>query len=587
MRNKVAWPVMAVLVAASCLNPRAERPPTVRHLVLADDSRTVPRASHEARGVRYAIATQSEEASRAAQQMFHLGGNVFDAATAVSFVMAVGRPQSTGLGGGGFMLLHLAAGHKTFAVDFREKAPKRADRSMFLDKQGRLIPGLSTDGILAGAVPGMVAGVLDVHARFGRLPRQTVLQPAIELAERGFPIYRHLAKAIHDQQAVLSRFDSSKRIFFRPDGQPLAEGDVLKQPELSRTLQTIAELGQTGFYKGWVAEALLKTEASLGGVITQQDLDGYVVRWRRPLMGEYKGYQIVAMPPPSSGGVHVVEILQILGQDPLRGWGPQSAQTIHITSAAMQKAFADRFVHLGDSDFVSVPTQKLISQDYARLLRQQIPPDHARSAAQVLPEHPLPHESDETAHFSIMDREGNAVTSTQTINGYLGSGIVVDQAGFLLNNEMDDFAVKPGTINLVGSVGGTGNAIEPEKRPLSSMSPTLVFRSGQGSPVMAIGSPSGTRIISCVVLTILNYYEHLLPLYESVTAIRYHHQWFPDEIRVDSPSFASEVTAQLQSMGYSIKKNNLGCKIQVVTRGPGGSLHAVSDPQGEGLAIGE
>lgn len=532
---------------------------------------------------QYVIASQGEATSLAARQMFAMGGNIIDAAVAASFTLAVERPQSTGIGGGGFMLINWAASGKVLAVDFREMAPLRAKETMFQDEKGEVIPDRSTHGILASAVPGMVAGVLTLHEKYGKLSRQQVLAPAIRLAEEGLVVYPHLAKAIEENQEQLKKFPTSKALFLKPNGEPYTEGEILRQKDLGKTLRTIAEKGKDGFYKGWVAAAFTKQQKQLGGLITQQDLDGYAVQFPEPIHGTYKGYDIYSMPPSSSGGVHVVQILNILENDPLHTFGPYSVEAIHRTAAAMQLAYADRAKYLGDTNFVKVPISGLTNKLYAQLLRQSIADSHAKKAEEVKTADPFKYESKETTHFTIADSQGNVVSSTQTINGWLGAGIVVPAAGFVLNNEMDDFSSKPGVPNKFSVLGGKENAIAPRKRPLSSMSPTIIKKDGK--PVLALGSPSGSQIITCVTLTTLNYLEYKLPLYDAVTAMRYHDQWFPDEILVEDPGFSKETTQKLEGMGYKVAHKGIGCKIQAVAFEKD-QLHGVSDPRGEGFAVG-
>ncbi|MBI4212011.1 MAG: gamma-glutamyltransferase [Deltaproteobacteria bacterium] len=538
-------------------------------------------ASHEAFDKNYMIVTQGEASSLAAREMFEKGGNVIDAAAAASFALAVERPQSTGIGGGGFMLIRLQNQPDIMAVDFREKAPLRATERMFQDKTGNVIPHRSTQGIYAAAVPGMVAGVLAVHEKFGRLPRQDILAPAIHLAKTGIRVYPHLAKAIETNRDLINQFPASRKLFLHPSGDPLQVGDLLVQPELAKTLETIATKGRDGFYSGSVAGALLAEQRRQHGLISQQDLDAYQATWRTPIHGTYKGYDIYSMPPPSSGGTHIVQILNMI--EGLRLSKPYSAESIHRTASAMQLAFADRAKYLGDPDFISVPIQGLTSKAYAAELRKKIG-RKAKQASEIQAGDPLPYESQETTHFTIADREGNIVSSTQTINGWLGSGIVVPGAGFLLNNEMDDFSAKPGVPNKFGLIGGKENAIVPGKRPLSSMSPTIVTKDNQ--PVMALGSPAGSMIISCVTLTLLNSLEYKMPLFDAIKSLRYHHQWLPDELQMESPGFSKKVTRQLEHLGYCINPTTIGCKVEAVAF-EGDKLHGAADPRGEGLAIGE
>ncbi|MBT3984110.1 MAG: gamma-glutamyltransferase [Bacteriovoracaceae bacterium] len=540
------------------------------------------RQEYEASSENYMISTQGVYSSKAGKKMFELGGNAVDAATAISFVISVERPQSTGLGGGGFMLINIP-GSGVKAIDFREKAPLKAYEKMYLDKDGKEIPRMSLDGIHAGGVPGLVAGVLEAHSRYGKLPIEKVLAPAIELAEKGFDVYPELAFALNHRKKVLARFPSSKAIFLHSDGTPLIVGEKIFQKDLAKTLKTIVKKGKNGFYRGWVAKAIVKESKKRGGFIRYGDLRRYNVKWREPVVGKYKGLDIYSMSPPSSGGVHVVQILNILEGLELKKFGPQSPKSIHYTASAMQLAFADRAKYLGDADFVKVPVKGLTSKAYAKELRAQIQPNTAKKMKAVDHGNPFPYESSETTHFTVMDRYGFVVSSTQTINGLMGSGLVIPGTGIVLNNEMDDFATKVGAKNLFGAVGGEKNLVESEKRPLSSMSPTIVLN--KGKPVIALGTPSGTRILTCVAQVLLNYLEHELPLYESVAATRIHHQWYPDSIRIGPPYFNDKLLNRLKGIGYKINKSPLHCRIQAISNEEG-KLHGVSDPRGEGLSIG-
>ena len=381
------------------------------------------RNAYEAKAPNFMITSQGNQATQAGIKIMERGGNVVDAAVAVSFTIAVEQPQSTGIGGGGFMLLHLIKGNKTFAVDFREKAPMLAHRDMYLDKAGNVIPQLSLNGALSVGVPGMVAGVLEIQEKYGNLARQQILEPAIQLAEKGFPVNPELAKAIKAYQDVLAKYPSSKKIFFRKDGQsPLQEGDLLVQKDLANTLKRIARHGKAGFYKGPVAKKILTSMRQHKGLIRKRDLDHYNVKWRIPVWGTFRDLKIASMPPPSSGGIHLLQILSILEKDNLKEEGIYSAKSIHLTASAMQRAFADRATYLGDSDFVKVPVQGLTAKKYALKLRQSIMDHQATSSKEVKAGQPWPfnnpYESPETTHFTIMDKDGNAVSSTQTINYY-------------------------------------------------------------------------------------------------------------------------------------------------------------------------
>ncbi len=452
---------------------------------------------------------------------------------------------------------------------------------MFLDKKGSEIPKMSLDGIFAAGVPGLVAGVLDVHKEHGKLPLSVILAPAIKLAQEGFKIYPELAKALKLRGEILKRFKASRKIFTK-NGKVLKLGDILVQKDLAKTLKTIAKKGRDGFYKGWIAKAIVKEHRRLKGLISMKDLELYNVKYRDPIIGTYKGHKIFSMSPPSSGGVHIVQILNILEEDNLKSYGVHHPKTIHLTASAMQRAFSDRAKYLGDSDFVKVPTRGLTSKKYGKDIRFSIPESQALNDtwSQDPFDGPLRYESAETTHFTIMDEKGNTVVSTQTINGYFGSAIIVPGTGILLNNEMDDFSTKPGAKNLFGAVGSKQNLVAPEKRPLSSMSPTIILKDDK--PLLALGTPSGTRILTCVTQTILNYIEHDLSLYDSIAATRFHHQWQPNEIRIGEAGLPKKTIKSLKRMGHQLNFKDLGCRVQAIAKEKG-KLHGVSDPRGRGF----
>ncbi|MGE0174170.1 MAG: gamma-glutamyltransferase [Oligoflexales bacterium] len=531
------------------------------------------------------IVSQGENASKAGLEIAKKGGNIIDIATAVTFAISVESPQSTGLGGGGFMLFRLPNSSEIVAVDFREQAPLKAHRDMYLDAKGEIVPKLSLDGALSVGVPGLVAGIVEIHKKHGKLPLKDVMAPAIRLAENGIKVYHDLAVAFADRQDVLRRFPASAKIFLDKDGQPLREGNILVQKDLTQTLRVIAAKGRDGFYKGSVAKAIVAANKTYNGFITQQDLDQYKVAYRTPVQGTYGEYKIYSMPPPSSGGTHVIEMLNILEKFNLKKLGPYSPQAVHLTASAMQLAFFDRAKYMGDPDFVEVPVKGLTSKAYADEIRGKISPIHATRSEDMRGANPKSYEQSHTTHFTIVDKSGAFVASTQTINGWMGSGVTVEGTGIVLNNEMDDFSAKPGIPNMFGAVGGKENEIAPRKRPLSSMSPTVAERPGKN--LLVLGSPSGTRIITCVMLTLLNRIEYDLPLDQAVGNVRYHHQWLPDELRVEMPYFEPALEAQLVKMGHKINKQEIGCKVGTAElQRNEGIIKGVADPRGEGLAIG-
>ncbi|MDD0851969.1 gamma-glutamyltransferase [Halobacteriovorax sp. GB3] len=582
--------VFISMLALGCSHMEA---PLEKEVLLVNPGKGQKRQDHEAQSKKFMITTQGVYATKAAEKMFELGGNIADAAAAASFVISVERPQSTGIGGGGFLLYFDAVKNKDsnpWAYDFREKAPLLAHNKMFLNQKGEEIKGKSLDGIFAAGVPGLVAGIVDFQKEHGKLDLSKVIAPAIELAQNGFIIYPELAKALKYREDVLCRFKASRKIFCHKNRKALKEGERLVQKDLAKTLKIISKKGRDGFYKGYIANQIIKENRRLGGLMQQNDLDQYDVKLRRPVMGSYKDYEIYSMSPPSSGGAHVVQILNILENDDLKYYGVHHPKTIHLTATAMQLAFVDRAKYMGDSDFVSVPLTGLTSKKYAKDLRFSIPESKALNKMWAGNLNPFLYQSlkvknehKETTHFTIMDDQGNVVSSTQTINGYFGSGVVVPGTGILLNNEMDDFATKPGAKNLFGAVGSDKNLVEPQKRPLSSMSPTIVFKDKK--PILALGTPSGTRILTCVAQTILNYIEHDLSLYDSVHALRYHHQWMPDEIRFEEVSLPKRTSDKLKRMEHQLNFKNFGCRIQAVAK-EGEFLKGVSDARGRGFARG-
>lgn len=544
------------------------------------------RDQYEAVGDKYMISTQGQATTEAAKLVFSEGGNIFDAAVAASFAISVERPHSTGIGGGGFMLIHDGKTGENRAIDFREMAPRMAYKKMFLDRKGKQVRDKSLTGPLAVGTPGLVAGVLSVHKKYGKLPLEKLMLPAINLAEKGMRVYPALARAMKAKAKKLCLFKASRAVFLKPNCSPYKVGEILYQKDLAKTLRIIAKQGVDGFYRGDVAKLIVANQKRYGGLLSHNDLRKYKVKKRKPVVGSYKGYKVVSMPPPSSGGTHIIQILNILENLDLQQQSAQSARNIHYTSAAMQLAFSDRASHMGDADFQVVPVEKLISKKYAKNLAKKISVDKAFLSKEL--NNPLKNffnESDHTTHFTMMDDQGNVVSSTQTINGWFGSAMVAEGTGIVMNNEMDDFASHVGGVNLFGAVGGKNNLVEPRKRPLSSMSPSIVYDK-KGEPLLALGSPSGTRILTCVMQTILNVLEYDMPLWKAVSATRYHHQWFPDEIRVGPPGFKEEVQEQLKALGYKIRDKSLGCSIQAIKREKSGQLHGVSDPRGEGMSFG-
>jgi gamma-glutamyltranspeptidase / glutathione hydrolase len=539
------------------------------------------RSQHEAFSSGAMITSQGTVSSLAGLEMFKRGGNIIDAAVAVSFAISVERPQSTGIGGGGFLIYYDKKDQKAYVFDFRETAPLKGHAKMFLNADGTVNPLKSIYGPHAVAVPGLVRGLWEIHQKFGVLPWADTLAPAIKLAENGLKVYPHLKDAIDEEAKELKKDPESSRIFFRNDGSNPQVGDLLKQRDLALTLKLIARKGADGFYTGSVAKSIVETVQSRGGVMTLNDLKSYKMKTREAVVGDYKGFKIISMPPPSSGGTHVVQILNLLEKQDLNQWGPQHPESLHRIATAMQISFADRAKYMGDPDFTSVPFKKLTSKSYALNMQKYF--NSKAIASSEFPLKKIPDGPTETTHFTLTDKFENVVVSTQTINGWFGSALTAKGTGIVLNNEMDDFAQAVGASNLFGAIGGSKNLVEPKKRPLSSMSPSIVLKDNK--PFLALGTPSGTRIITCVAQTMLNVLEFNLPLFDAVSATRIHHQWLPEELRVEAPAFPVSVMKKLQDKGHNVKEQSLGCQIQAIQR-IGDQWVGVSDPRGEGLAVG-
>ncbi len=565
-----------------CTHCSTSKPvPTEKHLPVAAALAGPLRDSAQATGSRYAVSTHGLYATRAATQILEAGGNLVDAAIATSFVLAVERPQSTGIGGGGFFLYREGRTGRVFAVDFRERAPLKATENMYVGSDGKPDTDLSQNGVLAAGVPGLVAGLLEIHKKWGTLPLQKVLQPAIDCAEKGFAVYPELFNALEARRDVLTKDPAAKAIFLNSSGEAWPVGHVLVQTDLGQTLRAILKGREKEFYRGGIAKKIVAFSKAQNGLISQKDLARYKVKWREPVRGEFLGNEIFSMPPPSSGGVHVIQFLNFLENDHLASSGFLSARSIHLAASALQSAFVDRAKYLGDPDFVKVPVAGLTDKAYGLEKRKQFSEDRARHADQLAPGQPVGYESPETTHFSMMDAEGNAIASTQTINGWMGAAVVVPGTGIVLNNEMDDFSAQVGSMNMFGAVGGKPDSIEPGKAPLSSMSPTILVRDGKVR--LAVGAPGGTRIISCVAQTILNVVEFKLPLDVAIGSIRYHHQWRPEILTIDPPGPEKSVLEKLKQMGYDVQIKPIGCKVMAVAR-EGEKFHAVSDPRDIGTS---
>jgi gamma-glutamyltranspeptidase / glutathione hydrolase len=537
---------------------------------------------------RHGMVTSSEtHASEAGVEILRAGGNAVDAAVAVGFALAVTHPFAGNIGGGGFMLIRLTTGETEF-IDYREEAPGGTSRNMYLDTAGNPIKDLSLVGPLASGVPGTVAGLALAEQKYGKLGLRRVMEPAIRLASDGFEVSYALAQDLRGESDKLGKFPESKRIFLR-DGRYYDAGEIFKQPEIAQTLREIAERGPEAFYRGPVAHQIAASMEKNHGLIRLDDLAAYEAKVRQPLVGHFRGYTILSAPPPSSGGVGLLEMLNIL--EPLDLGQPDSYASMHLMIEAMRRAYADRAEYLGDADFVKVPVAGLTSKNYAATLRDQMlaaKPDAPLRAGQ-----PAPPESSSTTHYSVVDADGNAVSNTYTLNAGYGSGFTVEGAGFLLNDEMDDFAAKPGTPNLFGLIQGEANAIAPRKRPLSSMTPTIVLEDApQGSPTgppvlrLVLGSPGGGTIINTVLEVLLNNLVFHLDIQQAVNLPRFHNQWMPDQVLVEG-TLSSDTADLLSQAGYKIRKvGGLGdCEAIAIDPRTGWRFGA-SDPRGGGLAVG-
>ncbi|EAY2465632.1 gamma-glutamyltransferase [Salmonella enterica] len=564
------WVAIAALLAGGTFSAVANPPvaPPVSYGVEED-------VFHPVRATQGMVASVDAMATQVGVDILKQGGNAVDAAVAVGYALAVTHPQAGNLGGGGFMLLRTKDGATT-AIDFREMAPANATRDMFLDEQGNPDSKKSLTSALASGTPGTVAGLSLALEKYGSLPLNKVVRPAIKLAQEGFIVNDALADDLKTYGSeVLPHHENSKAIFWK-DGEPLKKGDKLVQQDLANSLTMIAENGPDAFYKGEIARQIAQQMQQNGGLITTDDLAAYQAVERTPVSGEYRGYQIFSMPPPSSGGIHIVQILNILENFDMKKYGFGSADAIQIMAEAEKYAYADRSEYLGDPDFVNVPWQALTSKAYAKSIAGQIDINKAKPSSEIRPGKLAPYESDQTTHFSVVDKDGNAVAVTYTLNTTFGTGIVAGNTGILLNNQMDDFSAKPGVPNVYGLVGGEANAVGPKKRPLSSMSPTIVVKDGK--TWLVTGSPGGSRIITTVLQMVVNTIDFGMNVAEATNAPRFHHQWLPDELRVEK-GFSPDTLKLLEQKGQKVALKEAMGSTQSIMVGPDGELYGASDPR--------
>ena len=522
------------------------------------------------------VVSQRMIASKVGAQILAQGGNAVDAAVATGLALAVVLPRAGNLGGGGFMVIYLKEEDKTIAIDYREKAPSAATRDLFLDENGDYDRKKAQFSLLSAGVPGSVAGFHHALTRYGTLTWEEVLQPAIKLAEDGFVIPHDLANTLASKRyrERLSADPAAAKVFFKKNKEIYSAGEILVQKDLAWTLKQLSQNGPEAFYSGDIAKLIVKEMERNGGLITLQDLKNYNVAERQPLEGSYKGYKVVSMPPSSSGGTHLIQMLNMLEDFPIKEMGFGSADTIHILAEVMKRAYADRSKYLGDSDFYKVPSS-LTSKKYAKALNKEISLDQVTPSNEVSPGNPYPYESPDTTHFSVMDSYGNAVSNTYTLNFSYGSGKMIPGTGMLINNEMDDFSSKPGTPNGYGLLGSEANAIEGNKRPLSSMTPTIIFKDQK--PYMVFGSPGGSRIITTVLQVALNVMEHEMNIAQAVHSPRMHHQWLPEVLMLEK-GFGSDTEKLLESKGYKLYQSSTMGSVQAIVK-EGNYFYGSADPR--------
>jgi gamma-glutamyltranspeptidase/glutathione hydrolase len=545
----------------------SERPPGVREFPFV---RAVPAKN----GM---VVAQEPRATRIGVEILQKGGNAVDAAVAVAFALAVTYPSAGNIGGGGFMVIHLADRNADIAIDYREISPAATARDTYLDPRGEADPGKSREQGLAVGVPGTVAGLALAHAKYGsgKFTLAQLIEPAIALARDGIQVSFDLADSLVPVRSLLARWPSSARIFLRKDGQPLAEGDRLVQADLAASLDLIAREGPRAFYEGPLAERIVDAVRGANGLMTLEDLKSYRAVERKPVRGTYRGYDIVSMPPPSSGGALLIEMLNILEGDSLR---TRDAATLHLIAETMKRAFADRAIFFGDPDQVKVPVSGLISKKYAAAMRAEIDPEHARPSRDIQAGNAPAFE-----HFSIVDAYGNAVANTYTLNLNYGVGLVAEGTGILLNNELDDFATKAGSPNAFGLIGYDANAPGPSKRPLSSMTPTIVLKDGK--PFLVTGSPGGSRIITAVLQILLNVIDFRMGVAEAVAAPRIHHQWLPDQLIIE-PGLPAATLQALAARGHNVFVGRLGTSANSILISPNGPVGAADTRSRAAVAIG-
>jgi gamma-glutamyltranspeptidase/glutathione hydrolase len=571
---KIRWLAIPLAALMAC---SAERPVTSSSRSFESAlSVPLPKTSAPVLANYAMVVSAHPEASKVGTLVLQRGGNAYDAAVAVQFALAVVLPAAGNIGGGGF-LVYLDRNGTAGTLDFRETAPAGASRDMFLDKQGNVVEGLSTAGALAVGTPGTVAGMVALHKRLGKLSWPSLVQPAVALAAKGFPLTEKEAEGLNrTREDLLKHNPTAAPAYVR--SRPWQKGDTLRLPELAQSLERIRDQSRAGFYAGETARLLLAEMKRAKGLITQKDLDSYQPRWRSPVRGRYRDYEVISMPPPSSGGIALLQMLQMLEPVDMAHLGYHSPQATHYLAEVERRAYADRATYLGDPDFGRVPVQKLLDLDYNRYRAGSIRTNgRATPSSEIKAGEKLPaYESTETSHYNIVDAYGNAVSCTTTLNGRYGSMVVVPGAGFLLNNEMDDFSVKPGSPNAYGLVGGTANAVGPGKRMLSSMTPTILTRGGKLA--MVVGTPGGSTIITSVLQTIVDIVDYNMNAQQAVAAPRLHHQWLPDLIDVEAGALLPAALDTLRQRGYTLNPRAPWGRVEVIRVLEDGKLEGGADP---------
>ena len=528
-----------------------------------------------------AVVTAHPEASKVGVEILKKGGNAIDAAIAVQFALAVVYPNAGNIGGGGFLVYRDSKG-KTDALDYREKAPLKASEDMYWDKNGNAITDLSLYGQFAAGVPGTVDGMVKAHEKYGKLNWKELVQPAINLAQKGFKITKQQASELTNKHNDFVKYNSKTNALTSKSSWK--EGDLLVQKDLANTLKLIQQKGRAGFYEGKTADLIVKEMKRGNGIISHEDLKQYQSVWRTPVSGNYKGLKVISMPPPSSGGIALVSLFQSIEDYPINKWGFQADSTIQVMVEAERRVYADRAEHLGDPDFIKVPQKQLLDKSYNVNRMKDFSFDKATPSSAIKAGEIIGKESMETTHYVIVDKDGNAASVTTTLNNSYGSLVVVEGAGFLLNDEMDDFSVKPGTPNLYGLVGGKANAIEPSKRMLSSMTPSILEKDGK--LFMVVGTPGGSTIITSVFQAILNVVDFGMTMQEAVAAPRFHHQWLPDQIDYEPNAISENVRESLKQKGYTLKERKPYGRVEGILVNTNGTYQAGADPRGDDKAVG-